>query len=82
MNLRIRAEFLSFEEITPKKGYQIPALYVIIHRLGIGMRGAREQADPPRRAACSVHLINVQPFPHGVCTRASWSLAMLFAYAR
>jgi hypothetical protein len=31
--------------------------------------------------ACSVHLIIAQPFPHGVCARASWSFAMLHAYA-
>jgi acyl dehydratase len=26
--------------------------------------------------ACSGHLSIVQPFPHGVCTRATWSLAV------
>jgi hypothetical protein len=31
--------------------------------------------------ACNVHLIIVQPFPHGVRTRTSWSRALLFAYA-
>jgi len=31
--------------------------------------------------ACSVYLVFVQPFPHGVCTRTSWSRALLFAYA-
>ena len=27
--------------------------------------------------ACSVPLYYAQPFPHGVCARASWSLAVL-----
>ena len=27
--------------------------------------------------ACNVHLYYAQPFPHGVCARASWSLAVL-----
>lgn len=27
--------------------------------------------------ACNVHLTIAQPFPHGVCARASWSFAML-----
>jgi len=35
MKLKSRDEFLSYEEITPKKGYQIPELYVIIHRPGM-----------------------------------------------
>ena len=35
MNLKIYHEFLSYRKIAPKKGYQIPELYVIIHRPGM-----------------------------------------------
>ena len=35
MNLKSRDEFLSYEEIAPKKGYQNARLYVIIHRPGM-----------------------------------------------
>ncbi len=31
--------------------------------------------------ACNVYLVIAQPFPHGVCARASWSFALLHAYA-
>lgn len=31
--------------------------------------------------ACSAHLTYTQPFPHGVCVRASWSFAVLHAFA-
>ena len=71
MNLKIYNEFLSYEEIAPQKGYQIPELYVIIHRPGMegGMFvGKHIHLD---EQACSVHLNFVQPFPHGVSTRTS-----------
>ena len=35
MNLKTHHEFLSYRKIASKKGYQIPELYVIIHRPGM-----------------------------------------------